>query len=136
MLRFPVSLAKAELLLARMQALGIKESDLTEKFIRGSGAGGQKINKTSSTVYLKHGPSGLEVKCQETRQLSLNRYYARQRLCDLLEAQQLGKESKRSREIYKTKKQKARRHKKAKEKMLKEKGFRSETKILRRAVKE
>ena len=76
---------KWEELAARMARLGIQESDLIEKFILGSGSGGQKINKTSSCVYLKHIPTGTEVKCQKTRSRELNRLYARRDLCEKLE---------------------------------------------------
>ncbi len=69
----------------RMSRLGIKEDDLEESFIRGTGAGGQKINKTSSTVQLKHLPSGIEVRSQRTRQQSANRYWARIELCERFE---------------------------------------------------
>jgi protein subunit release factor B len=70
---------------ARMAKLRIAEDDLLEKFILGSGSGGQKINKTSSCVYLKHGPSGLEVKCQAHRSREMNRFQARHELCERLE---------------------------------------------------
>jgi protein subunit release factor B len=69
----------------RMQKLRLREEDLEESFIRGSGAGGQKINKTSSTVVLRHVPSGIEVRCQRERSQSQNRLIARQELCDRLE---------------------------------------------------
>jgi protein subunit release factor B len=69
----------------RMAALGIREEDLVEKFILGSGPGGQKLNKTASCVYLKHLPTGCEVKCQATRSRALNRLRARSDLCDLIE---------------------------------------------------
>lgn len=70
----------------RMQQLGIHEDDLLEKFIRGTGHGGQKVNKTSSCVYLKHLPTGIEVKCQLERSRVLNRRLARGELCDRIEA--------------------------------------------------
>ena len=69
----------------RMQQLGIHEEDLVEKFIRGTGHGGQKINKTSSCVYLKHLPTGIEIKCQANRSQTVNREAARTELCDRIE---------------------------------------------------
>ena len=69
-----------------MRKLGIRDEDLEETFIRGTGAGGQKINKTSSTVVLRHVPTGLEVRCQRERSQSQNRIVARQELCDKLES--------------------------------------------------
>jgi protein subunit release factor B len=69
----------------RMGELGIHEDDLIEKFILGSGPGGQKINKTSSCVYLKHIPTGIEIKCQKERSRELNRYRARKDLCIRIE---------------------------------------------------
>ena len=65
-----------------MKKLGLNDTDIQEKFITGSGSGGQKINKTASCVYLKHEPSGIEVKCQQERSRELNRYQARVRLCE------------------------------------------------------
>lgn len=70
----------------RMRKLRLREEDLQESFIRGSGPGGQKVNKTSSTVVLRHVPSGLEVRCQRERSQVLNRHWARVELCDRLEA--------------------------------------------------
>jgi protein subunit release factor B len=70
---------------ALMEDLGISEDDIVEKFIRGSGNGGQKVNKTSSTVYLKHEPTGIEIKCQRERSQSLNRFYARLELCEQIQ---------------------------------------------------
>lgn len=72
--------------LERLSHLCIHPDDLEESFIRGSGAGGQKINKTSSTVVLRHIPSGIEVRCQQERSLTQNRFLARMDLCDKLEA--------------------------------------------------
>src|SRR5271170_6669836 len=106
---------------ARMERLGIREGDLVEKFILGSGSGGQKINKTSSCVYLKHIPTGIEIKCQQERSRELNRYYARQELCERLEERTLQEKSKRQQEFEKIRRQKRRRSRKQKEKMLAEK---------------
>ena len=83
---FPVSTEKETQLLQRMAALGIAESDLQEWFIRGGGPGGQKTNQTSSTVCLRHKPTGLEVRCAQARSHSLNRFLARRHLCDTLAA--------------------------------------------------
>ncbi len=69
----------------RLDAAGVLPGDVTEVFIRGSGPGGQKINKTSSTVVLRHGPSGLEVRCQEERGQAANRALAWERFCEKLE---------------------------------------------------
>src|SRR6267154_1590142 len=69
----------------RFDKLNITEDDPVEKFVLGSGSGGQKINKTSSCVYLKHIPTGIEIKCQRERSRELNRYYARKELCDRIE---------------------------------------------------
>lgn len=90
MSRFGVTEKKERELWERMQALGIRESDLEEEFIRSSGAGGQNVNRVATCVRLKHKPTGLEVKTQKSRSQSLNRFFARRRLCELLEAQQKG----------------------------------------------
>jgi protein subunit release factor B len=71
---------------SRLSHLGVRPDDIDESFLRGSGAGGQKINKTSSTVRLVHRPTGIEVRCQEERSQSQNRRRALERLCDLLES--------------------------------------------------
>lgn len=68
-----------------MAKLRLRDEDLEEDFIRGSGAGGQKINKTSSTVVLRHVPTGIEIRCQKERSQVMNRYWARMELCDRLE---------------------------------------------------
>ena len=116
-----ISKEKREALERRMDELGIHEEDLIEKFIHGSGPGGQKINKTASAVYLKHIPTGIEIKCQRSRSRENNRFFARRELCDKMEEKILGEESARQKEIFKIKKQKARRSRKAKEKLLKNK---------------
>lgn len=70
----------------KLNALGASATEVEEKFIRGSGAGGQKINKTSSTVWLRHGPTGIEVRCQRERSQSTNRELAWKELCEKLAA--------------------------------------------------
>lgn len=123
-------------LATRMQRLGIQESDLIEKFILGSGSGGQKINKTSSCVYLKHIPTGMEVKCQSSRSRDLNRLYARRELCEKLEEQLFQEKSAKQKEVEKIRRQKRRRSRRAKEKMLAVKKSHSEKKELRRPPSE
>ncbi len=115
-----------------MLKLEIKESDLVEKFILGSGKGGQNLHKTASTVYLKHLPSGIEVKCQDTRFREENRYFARQRLCEKLHASLSHEKSKLQQAIEKKRRQKRRRSRRSKQKMLDEKLMRGQLKQLRK----
>ncbi len=119
---------KEDELLARMEKLAIKEDDLVEKFILGSGSGGQKINKTSSCVYLKHLPTGLEIKCQRDRSRELNRYYARRDLCEKIERDILKQKTEKDYEIAKIRRQKKRRSRKTQLKILEEKRAHSEKK--------
>jgi peptide chain release factor len=130
--RMPVSSAKSKDLAARMAAVGIHERDLAEHFVRSSGAGGQNVNKVSTCVVLKHGPSGIEVKCQAERSQVLNRYLARRILCEKLERKILGAKSAAEMRRWKIRKQKKRRSKKAKEKMLADKRHQSTKKQLRK----
>src|SRR5690606_26949526 len=123
---------KWEELAARMMRLGIVESDLIEKFILGSGSGGQKINKTSSCVYLKHPPSGVEIKCQKTRSRDLNRLYARRELCERLEEKIFSEKSEKRQKQEKLRRQKRKRSKRAQEKVLEIKKKLSEKKHLRK----
>jgi protein subunit release factor B len=116
-----VSLKKEEVLRERMESLEIFERDIVEKFIRSSGKGGQKVNKTSTCVYLKHIPTNIEVKCQRERTQALNRYLARKILADKIEAMILGKKSEEQKRIEKIRRQKRKRSKRAKMKMLEEK---------------
>lgn len=114
-----------------MERLGIQEGDLIEKFVLGSGSGGQKINKTSSCVYLKHVPTGVEIKCQKTRSREENRYWARVELCRRLQAQIQKVEQERRAYREKVRRQTRSRSQAVKERMLKEKKVRSRKKILR-----
>lgn len=82
MIHFPVSEEKNRWLRERMEVLGLREKDIEEKFIRSSGSGGQKVNKTSTCVYLRHIPTGIEVKCMRERSQSLNRFLARRELVE------------------------------------------------------
>jgi protein subunit release factor B len=102
----------------RMSNLGIKKEDIEEKFIKSSGRGGQKINKTSSAVFLRHKISQLSVKCGKARSQTLNRFLALRRLIDLIEAVMTGNNDKEFEKINKVKKQKQRRKAKAKKKLL------------------
>lgn len=115
-----------------MAILNIHESDLVEKFIIGSGKGGQKLHKTASTVYLKHLPSGLEIKCQESRSREDNRYFARERLCEKLQAVSSDEKTKEQQRIEKVKRQKRRRSRRSKQKMLDEKSKIGQLKALRK----
>ena len=117
---------------ARMAKLGITEDSLLEKFIHGSGSGGQKINKTASCVYLKHLPSGIEVKCQQQRSRELNRFLARRELCERLEEIREGRKSARQQAIEKIRRQKRRRSRRAKNRMLDAKSKHAEKKNLRK----
>ena len=129
-----VSTEKVKALADRMAKLGVSEKDFSESFIRSSGPGGQKVNKSSSQVQLVHLPTGLSVKCQRERSQGLNRFLARRLLLDKIEAKQKGfvEEKKKIRE--KIRRQKRKRSKKAKEKVLASKHKRSKTKVLRGKV--
>lgn len=109
MINFGVTEQKKKELEQRMQNCGLLENDLEEKFVRSGGAGGQKVNKTSTCVQLKHPLTGLTVKMQKSRSQGLNRFYARRQLCKLLENQQMGKNSPEAKKIEKIRKQKDRR---------------------------
>ena len=117
-MRFPVSPEKETELMTRLSRAGVREQDLLEKFVRSTGPGGQNVNKTSTAVYLKHLPSGIEIRSQAARSQGLNRYAARKKLCERLEALALGARSRREQEIFKARKQKRRRSRRAKEKVL------------------
>src|SRR4051812_36067937 len=100
----------------RLAKLGIFEKDIQEHFVRSSGHGGQNVNKVNSCVYIKHHPSQTEVKCQQTRSQQENRYFARVILAEKIEHQKLGAESAKAKEIFKIRKQKQKRSKRAKDK--------------------
>jgi protein subunit release factor B len=128
---FNVSPEKEKALTERMERLGVSEGDLRETFVRSSGPGGQKVNKTSSCVHLVHIPSGLSVKCQQSRSQTMNRFLARRLLLGRIERIQQGIVSEEKQRVEKIKRQKRRRSKRAKEKILKIKHIQSEKKSLR-----
>jgi len=125
---------KETALARRMAELGLRETDLEERFIKGSGKGGQKINKTSSCVYLRHRPSGIEIKCQRERSQALNRFLARRELCDRWEQRLRGALSARQQEIEKIRRQKRRRSRRQRARMLADKRHQSGKKALRGPV--
>jgi protein subunit release factor B len=116
-MNFGVTQKKQDELEARMAALGLCQQDFQESFIRSSGPGGQRVNKTSSCVYLKHLPTGLEVKMSKERSQALNRYYARKRLCELLEQEKLGNKSPAALRAEKIRKQKQHRRRRNRKKL-------------------
>ncbi len=126
-----ISPEKETALRERMERLGVQESDLRETFIRSSGPGGQKVNKTSSCVYLVHLPTGLSVKCQQERSQALNRFLARRILLDRIERIKTGAIAAEKAQMEKIRRQKQRRTRRAKEKMLEQKHLTSEKKALR-----
>jgi protein subunit release factor B len=132
---FSVTSAKEKALKENMEALHIREEDIEESFIRSSGKGGQHVNKTSTCVYLKHLPTGTEVKCQEGRSQALNRYRARLLLIKKIDELIRGKESAEQQRIEKLRRQKRKRSKRSKEKMLADKRIVSKKKGLRSSVR-
>ncbi|MCU0584102.1 MAG: peptide chain release factor-like protein [Syntrophales bacterium] len=131
---FTVSTEKEKALLERMASLGVAESDLRETFVRSSGPGGQKVNKTSSCVQLVHVPTGLSVKCQRERSQAVNRFLARRLLLDRIERLQKGVVEAEKERAEKIRRQKRKRSKRAKEKMLEGKRRQSEKKGFRAKV--
>ena len=123
---------KWDKLAERMEKLRIHEGDFIEKFILGSGKGGQKLNKTASTVYLKHVPTGLEVKCQYSRSREDNRFFARERICDKLQTIVSDEKTKHQQKIEKIKRQKRRRSRRSTQKMLDDKSRSGQVKALRK----
>ncbi|MDP1614783.1 MAG: peptide chain release factor-like protein [Methylococcales bacterium] len=119
---------KWDKLVGWMQTLHVHEDDLIEKFIIGSGKGGQNLHKTASTVYLKHIPSGIEIKCQESRSREDNRYFARERLCEKYHAMISDEKTKEQQKIEKLKRQKKRRSRRSKQRMLDDKSKRGQLK--------
>ncbi len=133
---YPVSEKKNLQLEAKMRQLGLKESDFEESFIRSGGAGGQNVNKVSTCVVLKHVPSGLSVKCQRERSQALNRYLAKRQLVEMIEAKARGVQTQKQHEAEKIRRQKRKRSRRAKNKMLEGKRLHSEKKSHRRPLRD
>lgn len=119
----------------RLSKLGVSAEDMIERFVRGSGPGGQKINKTSVAVYLKHIPTGTEIKVQQSRSQVENRFIARRKLVEKLESIQERTRSLEEQRIAKLRRQKRKRSKRAKEKLLADKKHQSEKKNQRKPIR-
>ena len=130
---FPVSPEKEQQMDQRMAALGVRESDLEEAFVKSGGHGGQNVNKVATCVMLVHRPTGVQVKCQSTRQQGLNRFIARRLLLDKIEQLRTGRVAAERARIEKIRRQKRKRSRRAKDRMLADKSRRADKKAGRRS---
>ncbi|MEK7675845.1 MAG: peptide chain release factor-like protein [Verrucomicrobiota bacterium] len=133
---FPVSSERQVQLAQRMAALGVREADLEETFVRSGGHGGQNVNKTATCVMLLHRPTRLQVKCQTTRQQGFNRFLARRLLLDKIEALRKGRVDAERARVERIRRQKRPRSRSAKERMLADKSHHAAKKESRRSVEQ
>ena len=119
----------------KLDALGVLAGDVEERFVRGSGPGGQKINKTSSTVHLRHGPTGVEVRVQRERSQAANRELAWVELCAKLAERTRAQQAARKAEVEKTRRRKRQKSRGQKARMIADKRHQSSAKARRGRVK-
>ena len=129
---FPVSPEKEDHLAQRMALLGVRETEIEESFVRSGGHGGQNVNKTATCVMLLHRPTGLQVKCQSTRQQGLNRFLARKLLLDKIDARRKSRAAAEQSRLEKLRRQKRGRSRTAKQRMLADKSHHAARKESRR----
>ena len=118
----------------KMMKAELSEDDIRESFIAGGGAGGQKINKTSSCVSLEHTVTGLRVRCQRTRSREDNRWIAREMLAEKILEKAHSAESAKIQAIEKERRRKRRKSRRQRAIMLGEKRAHSAKKAARRPV--